>query len=99
MAALFSTRHPAQVRKQILLAPALTLPEFAEHLPAPIDVPTVIIQGRQDTVVRGISFLEFPLCLREFKRGVEPLFVLERFSSPREEAGDGALCLSLTISS
>ena len=51
MAALFSTRHPAQVRKQILLAPALMLPEFAEHLPAPIDVPTVIIQGRQDTVV------------------------------------------------
>ena len=51
MAALFSTRHPAQVRKQILLAPALMLPEFAEHLPAPIDVPTIIIHGRQDTVV------------------------------------------------
>ncbi len=51
MAALFSTRRPAQVRKQILLAPALMLPEFAENLPAPIDVPTVIIHGRQDTIV------------------------------------------------
>lgn len=51
MAALFSTRHPAQVRKQILLAPALMLPEFAENLPAPVDVQTIIIHGRQDTVV------------------------------------------------
>ena len=51
MAALFSTRFPAQVRKQILLAPALMLPEFAEKLPAPIDVPTIIIHGRQDDIV------------------------------------------------
>ncbi|MBI1855308.1 MAG: alpha/beta hydrolase [Chloroflexi bacterium] len=51
MAALFSTRFPAQVRKQILLAPALMLPEFAEHLPARIDTPTIIIHGRQDTIV------------------------------------------------
>ncbi len=51
MAALFSTRHSAQVRKQILLAPALMLPEFAENLPAPIDVPTIIIHGKQDTLV------------------------------------------------
>jgi len=51
MAALFATQHPGQVRKLILLAPALMLPEFAEHLPEPIDVPTVIIHGRQDDVV------------------------------------------------
>ena len=51
MAALFSTQRPAQVRKQILLAPALMLPEFAENLPTPIDVPTIIIHGKQDTVV------------------------------------------------
>jgi pimeloyl-ACP methyl ester carboxylesterase len=51
MSALFSTQHPAQVRKQILLAPALMLPAFAEHLPKPIDTPTIIIHGRQDTVV------------------------------------------------
>jgi pimeloyl-ACP methyl ester carboxylesterase len=51
MSALFTTQHPAQVRKQILLAPALMLPEFAEHLPAPVEVPTIIIHGRQDSIV------------------------------------------------
>jgi pimeloyl-ACP methyl ester carboxylesterase len=51
MAALFACRHPAQVRKLILLAPALMLPEFALHLPDPIDVPTLVIHGTQDTIV------------------------------------------------
>ena len=51
MSALFTTQHPTQVRKQILLAPALMLPEFAEHLPAPVEVPTLIIHGRQDAIV------------------------------------------------
>jgi pimeloyl-ACP methyl ester carboxylesterase len=51
MSALFTTQHPTQVRKQILLAPALMLPEFAEHLPAPVEVPTIIIHGRQDIIV------------------------------------------------
>jgi pimeloyl-ACP methyl ester carboxylesterase len=51
MAALFATQHPDQVRKLILLAPALMLPEFAESLPKPITVPTVIVHGFQDTVV------------------------------------------------
>ncbi len=51
MGALFATQRPSQVRKLILLAPALMLPEFAEHLPAPIQVPTVILHGRSDTVV------------------------------------------------
>jgi len=51
MAAIFSTSYPKRVRKQILLAPALFLPEFAGHLPEPIDVPTVIYHGRDDVVV------------------------------------------------
>ena len=51
MAALFATHHPSQVRKLILLAPALMLSEFAEHLPKPIDVPAIIIHGRQDEIV------------------------------------------------
>lgn len=51
MAALFTTQHPSQVRKQVLLAPALMLPEFAEHVPEPVDVPTVVVHGREDTVV------------------------------------------------
>jgi pimeloyl-ACP methyl ester carboxylesterase len=51
MAALFTCSHPGQVRKLILLAPALMLPEFASHLPDPIDVPTVVYHGTQDTIV------------------------------------------------
>jgi pimeloyl-ACP methyl ester carboxylesterase len=52
MAALFSTQHPVQIRKMILLAPALMFPEFAQNLKTkPITVPTVIVHGRQDTVV------------------------------------------------
>ncbi|MBU4457027.1 MAG: alpha/beta fold hydrolase [Nanoarchaeota archaeon] len=51
MGALFTCQHPQQVRKLILLAPALSLPEFAEHPHAPMDVPTIIIHGTQDEVV------------------------------------------------
>ncbi|MCX6036102.1 MAG: alpha/beta hydrolase [Chloroflexi bacterium] len=51
MAALFATKHPGQVRKLVLLAPALTFPEFAVFPPASIDIPTVIIQGTQDELI------------------------------------------------
>ncbi len=51
MGALFTTAHPQQVRKLILMAPALFLPEFAENLPAPVDTPTIIYHGEDDTVV------------------------------------------------
>jgi len=51
MGGVFACKHPEQVRKLILLAPALMLPEFtSEHFPA-IDVPTVLIHGMQDDVV------------------------------------------------
>jgi pimeloyl-ACP methyl ester carboxylesterase len=51
MAALFTCQHPKQVRKLVLLAPALILPEFSAALPAPVDVPTVVYHGTRDTVV------------------------------------------------
>ncbi len=51
MAALFATRHPGQVRKLVLLAPALDLPEFANHLPKPVKVPTILVHGMKDDVV------------------------------------------------
>jgi predicted esterase len=53
MAALFTTQHPAQVRKLILLAPALNLPEFTRQLPKPVNIPTVLILGKKDTVIPG----------------------------------------------
>lgn len=52
MGAIFTCEHPEQVRKQVLLAPALMLPEFASYLDRePVSVPTTIIHGTQDDVV------------------------------------------------
>ncbi len=51
MATLFAARHPAQVSRLVLLAPALTLPAFSENLPEPLAIPTTIIHGTQDDVV------------------------------------------------
>lgn len=51
MATLFACQHPAQVRQLILLAPALTWPDFVHRLPPPTDVPTTIYHGRADDVV------------------------------------------------
>ena len=51
MGALFTCQHPGQVRKLILLAPALIWPDFADALPPPMSVPTVIYHGRRDTVI------------------------------------------------
>jgi len=51
MATLYATRHPGQVGKLVLLAPALILPEFANALPASIDIPTIIIHGTHDELL------------------------------------------------
>jgi pimeloyl-ACP methyl ester carboxylesterase len=52
MGAIFTCEHPDQVRKQVLLAPALMLPEFAAFIEGePVSVPTTIIHGTQDDVV------------------------------------------------
>jgi pimeloyl-ACP methyl ester carboxylesterase len=51
MAALFAMQHPDQVRKLVLLAPALTLPGFTRSLASRIAIPTIIIQGKQDDLI------------------------------------------------
>lgn len=51
MGASFTCDHPAQVRKLILLAPALMLDPFASRAPKPVSVPTTVIHGTQDAVV------------------------------------------------
>ena len=66
MGAIFTCEHPNQVRKLVLLAPALMLPEFASFLDRkPVPVPTTIIHGIQDDVVpleevREIASKVFP---------------------------------------
>ena len=51
MGAVFTCKHPGLVRKLILLAPALILPEFTSEHFQPTDIPTVLIHGNQDDVV------------------------------------------------
>jgi len=51
MGALFTCKHPTQVRKLVLLAPALIWPDFANALPSPVDVPTIVYHGNRDDLV------------------------------------------------
>jgi alpha-beta hydrolase superfamily lysophospholipase len=51
MAAWFTCQHPAQIRKVILLAPALHLPEFSRHLPEPVSTIATLIIGKKDDVI------------------------------------------------
>ncbi|NTW09210.1 MAG: alpha/beta hydrolase [Anaerolineaceae bacterium] len=51
MGAVFTCGHPEQVRRLILLAPALILPEFKDAAFTPVNTPTVLIHGMQDEIV------------------------------------------------
>ncbi len=51
MATLFTREHPQQVRKLVLLAPALALSEHRLDPHPPITVPTVVYHGKLDTVI------------------------------------------------
>ena len=51
MAALYTCAHPEKVRKLVLFAPALIWPDFAADPPGPVDVPTVVYHGTQDTLI------------------------------------------------
>jgi pimeloyl-ACP methyl ester carboxylesterase len=52
MGTVFTCEHPTQVRKLILLAPALLRDHFAAYLDLePVSVPTVLIHGTEDDVV------------------------------------------------
>ncbi len=51
MGATFTLEHPTQVRKLVLLAPALMLEPFASRQWTPVSVPTIIVHGTEDDVV------------------------------------------------
>jgi pimeloyl-ACP methyl ester carboxylesterase len=51
MAAIYACQNPQDVRKLILLAPALDLVEFQPYLTSRIDTPVVLYHGRLDDVV------------------------------------------------
>jgi pimeloyl-ACP methyl ester carboxylesterase len=51
MAALFAHEAPKQVRKLVLLAPAVSLFDFEKIPQASIAIPTIVIQGTQDELI------------------------------------------------
>jgi pimeloyl-ACP methyl ester carboxylesterase len=51
MAAMFAVQRPMQVRRLVLLAPALIWPDFAASLTAPIETPTILYHGRHDELI------------------------------------------------
>ncbi|PWH19353.1 MAG: alpha/beta hydrolase [Anaerolineae bacterium] len=51
MATYFACWHPKQVKKMILLAPALIWPDLIASPPPPIDIPVVLYHGTQDTLI------------------------------------------------
>ena len=51
MAAMFACRHPERVRKLVLLAPALNLPDFESYRQCRLDLPVTIYHGRFDEVI------------------------------------------------
>lgn len=55
MATLYAAKHPLKVKRLILLAPALTLPEFSDSSTEPIQIPTTIIHGTQDEILPLIT--------------------------------------------
>jgi predicted esterase len=51
IASVFTLQHPNQIRKLILLAPALHLPEFSRFHFKPVKVHTLLIIGKKDDVI------------------------------------------------
>lgn len=56
--------HAGQVRRLILLAPALIWPDFAQNPPDAVDVPTVIYHGTKDDLIPLDTLL--PIARRVF---------------------------------
>jgi pimeloyl-ACP methyl ester carboxylesterase len=51
MAAIFALENPNRVKKLILLAPALTFPDFEPYLCHRIEIPVTVYHGKKDDVV------------------------------------------------
>ena len=51
MAAIYACENPQTVRKLVLLAPALNLPEFEPFLTCRLEMPVTLVHGRFDDVV------------------------------------------------
>lgn len=57
IAAAFALEQPRQVKRLVLLAPALNTPEFAGYPASACPVPVLIVLGRHDTVCPPVEVL------------------------------------------
>lgn len=62
MAAAFAIERPWQVKRLILLAPALNFPEFTSYPASACPVPTLMYLGRRDTVCPPFAVLPAACC-------------------------------------
>ncbi len=51
MATYYACWHPKQVKKMILLAPALIMPDLVTSPPPSIEIPVILFHGQQDTLI------------------------------------------------
>lgn len=51
MAAMYACDNPGRVKKLVLLAPALTHPDFKPYLHHRIDIPVAVYHGKKDDVI------------------------------------------------
>jgi len=54
MAAIFALENPNRVKKLILLAPALTFPDFELYLHHRIEIPVTVYHGKKDEVIPAV---------------------------------------------
>jgi len=77
MAAMYACRSPHQVKKLILLAPALIWPDFVESLPDPVSVPVEVYQGTEDELIP----------LEQVRELAEKLFLNLTFNEVEDDHG------------
>ncbi len=51
MAAMFAARYPKRVKKMVLLAPALNLPDFDPYRQSRLQIPVTLYHGNADDIV------------------------------------------------
>ena len=77
MAAMYACENPQQVKKLILLAPALIWPDFAESPPEPISVPVEVFHGTEDELIP----------LEQLRELAEKVFIDLKFNEVEDDHG------------
>lgn len=77
MAAMVACESQQQVKKLILLAPALIWPDFVESLPDPVSVPVEVFHGTEDELIP----------LEQLRELAEKVFLNLNFNEVQDDHG------------